>query len=125
MDPVTTSPPQDLGTYLRNVRVSRALTLRMVEEGTGRTVSNGYLSQIENGTARKPSPHVLWSLSQVYGLDYGDLLVRAGIRVPTGSENASATAIPDFPMDAVVELTASEREELLQYIAFLRSRRQS
>jgi transcriptional regulator with XRE-family HTH domain len=120
-----TRATQPLGAYLRAARQGIGLTLRAVEEKTNKAVTNGYLSQIESGAATKPSPNVLWALSEAYGIDYGDLLVRAGHRVPHSEETAQRGIVAGFPLDAVAELTEAERADLLQYIAFLRSRRPS
>jgi len=116
---------QLLGAYLRATRQSMGLSLRAVEDKTARAVTNGYLSQIESGAVTKPSPNILWALADAYGVDYGDLLVRAGHRVPHSEETNKRAILAGFPLDAVEELTESERAELLQYIAFLRSRRSS
>jgi transcriptional regulator with XRE-family HTH domain len=88
-------------------------------------VTNGYLSQIESGTVTQPSPNMLYHLAQVYDLDYGDLLVRAGHRIPHSDDTARRGILAGFPMNALEELTESERSELLEYIAFLRSKRAS
>lgn len=119
------TPPasQTLGSYLKAARLGLGLSLRAVEERTGKAVTNGYLSQIENGTATKPSPNILYHLAEAYGLDYSDLLIRGGHRVPQSNETTKRGIVPGFPMDALTELTESERADLLQYIAFLRSRR--
>lgn len=116
---------QALGTYLKATRSALGLTLRGVEERTGKAVTNGYLSQIEGGTIAKPSPNVLYHLAQVYDLDYADLLTRAGHRVPESTATVQRGVLAGFPMHAVEDLTEGERAELLDYIAFLRSRRPS
>jgi transcriptional regulator with XRE-family HTH domain len=124
-DDSDTAGGQALGAYLKAARNALGLTLRGVEERTGRAVTNGYLSQIEGGTIAKPSPNVLYHLAQVYDLDYGDLLTRAGHRVPHSADTAQRGILAGFPMHAVEELTEDERAELLDYIAFLRSKRPS
>jgi len=118
-----TTATQSLGEYLKSARRGLGLSLRAVEERTGKAVTNGYLSQIESGMTVKPSPNVLYHLAKAYGLDYGDLLVRAGIRVPHNSETAQRGIAAGFPMDALSDLTEDERADLLKYIAFLRSQR--
>lgn len=120
------SPPtggQPLGAYLRAARSALGLSLRAVEERTGKAVTNGYLSQIESGTVTQPSPNVLYHLSQAYDIDYGDLLVRAGHRVPHSQETTQRGILAGFPMNALEELTEAERAELVDYIAYLRSKR--
>ncbi|MHC4933777.1 MAG: helix-turn-helix domain-containing protein, partial [Planctomycetota bacterium] len=51
--------PSKLGTLLADLRMAKGLSLREVEEATGKAVSNAYLSQLENGKIKKPSPSVL------------------------------------------------------------------
>src|SRR3546814_14573613 len=68
----------DLGGFLKKVRQSRGLSLREVERLTDGTVSNGYLSQLENGNIDKPSAMMLHRLSNAYKLDYHEIMKRAG-----------------------------------------------
>src|SRR3954468_18049148 len=71
-------PPANLplGVYLRDLRRARRLTLREAEERSG--VSNSYLSQVENGHIRQPSPYVLQKLAEAYSVPYEHLMLRAG-----------------------------------------------
>ncbi|WP_295817962.1 helix-turn-helix transcriptional regulator [uncultured Microbacterium sp.] len=121
----TTEPTETdnltLGAYLRLTRGAANLTLRQVEAATNKGVTNGYLSQIEKGDIAQPSPRVLHHLATVYGIDYGDLMVRAGHHVPA-AENANDIDLNGFPLRAIAELTQEQREELLRYIAFIRKR---
>ena len=50
----TDSGKLPLGEYLASVRADRGLSLREVEKATDKTVSNAYLSQIENGQIKRP-----------------------------------------------------------------------
>lgn len=113
--------PSTLGRHLANLRQTKGLTLRQVEEQTQGEVSNAYLSQVEHGKIASPSPNVLHSLSQVYGVPYGDLMERAGYVQPTASRADSAKhgRVPTF---AQKNLTREEEDALLEYLAFLRSR---
>ena len=111
----------DLGAFLRSVRQARQLTLRAVEAATDRTVTNGYLSQIESGAIRQPSPNVLYRLAAVYGLEYRDLLRRAGHQVPKEQrEPQDEPALSGIPLRSL-ELTPTEQAELMKYLTFLRS----
>jgi len=112
-----------LGAYLKAARNAVGLTLRAVEARTENRVTNGYLSQIENNTARNPSPHVLWELSAVYGIDYTDLLVRAGHRVPQREAPQAQAMGGGVPLRALEDLDDAEQKQLLQYLAFLKSQR--
>lgn len=117
MDPVA------FGRYLKTQRQAVGLTLRQVEEKTGRAVKNGYLSQIEGGAIRRPSPGILYELSRAYGTDYRDLLIRAGHHVPENQVPEDRRAIAGLPLHAFEDLTADERQQLVEYAAFLRQRR--
>lgn len=116
------SDEQGLGAFLRSVRLARRLTLRAVEAATDRAVTNGYLSQIESGAIRQPSPNVLYHLAAAYALDYRDLLRRAGHHVPKQSPAAEARepALNGIPLRSL-DLTPSEEAELMKYLTFLRS----
>src|SRR5512134_2484030 len=75
--------PVELGTLLADLRTAKGLSLREVEEGTGKAVSNAYLSQLENGRIRKPSPNVLHALAGVYAVPYETLMEKAGYLPPS------------------------------------------
>ncbi len=118
----------ELGAYLANVRSVKKLTLREVEEATGREVSNAYLSQLETGKITRPSPNVLHTLAKVYGVPYEMLMEKAGYLSPAASEATSALrsagsprSDPSSPL-ASEGLTSEEEEKLIEYLAFLRSR---
>jgi transcriptional regulator with XRE-family HTH domain len=112
--------PNELGGLLADLRTAKGLSLREVEEATGRAVSNAYLSQLENGKIQKPSPNVLHSLSEVYAVPYEALMEKAGYLLPSeGNATGRRRRLAAFAID---DLTAEEEEELLKYLAFLRSR---
>jgi HTH-type transcriptional regulator, competence development regulator len=113
--------PNELGALLADLRTAKGLSLREVEEATGQAVSNAYLSQLENGRIQKPSPHVLHSLAGVYAVPYEALMEKAGylLRSEEGRQRSRLAAF------AIDDLTAEEEEELLKYLAFLRSRSSS
>jgi HTH-type transcriptional regulator, competence development regulator len=111
--------PVELGTLLADLRTAKGLSLREVEDATGKAVSNAYLSQLENGKIRKPSPHVLHSLAEVYVVPYEALMEKAGYLLPSQNVRGQRKRLAAFAID---DLTAEEEEELLRYLAFLRSR---
>jgi transcriptional regulator with XRE-family HTH domain len=125
----SSSSRHSLGTYLAHVRSVKKLTLREVEEATGKEVSNAYLSQLETGKISKPSPNVLHALAKVYGLAYEVLMEKAGYISPEPSRPASVLRSGPAPRAqraatfANETLTKEEEEKLLEYLAFLRSRR--
>jgi transcriptional regulator with XRE-family HTH domain len=112
----------ELGALLADLRKAKGLSLRDVEEATGKAVSNAYLSQLENGRIQKPSPHVLHSLSAVYAVPYEALMEKAGYLLPSEDGSGRRRRLAAFAID---DLTAEEEEELLKYLAFLRTRRSS
>ncbi len=110
----------ELGGLLSDLRAAKGLSLREVEEETDREVSNAYLSQLEHGRIKKPSPHVLHSLAGVYGVPYEALMEKAGYLLPAAKAGGRRRRLAVFAID---DLTAEEEEELLKYLAFLRSRK--
>lgn len=117
--------PGQLGEHLKRSRRAVGLTLRQVEEKTNRAVKNGYLSQIESGDIQRPSPGILWELAAAYGLDYRELLVQAGHRVPEAQVPEAMRAIAGMPLHAFKDLDEEERRLLVEYAAFLKSRRKA
>jgi len=111
--------PNELGALLADLRRALGLSLRAVEEATGQVVSNPYLSQLEKGKIRKPSPNVLQALSAVYDVPYESLMERAGYLLAAENGSGRRRRLAVFAID---DLTAEEEEELLKYLAFLRSR---
>lgn len=113
---VQSSDVKGLGRFLADLRTAKRLTLRDVEEASGKTVSNAYLSQLENGHITSPHPNILHSLSQVYSVPYETLMEKAGYLTPGGAPSIATFAIGE-------DLTQEEQEKLLEYLAFIRSRR--
>ena len=71
---------------------------------------------------KKPSPNVLHRLSEALGMPYADLMRLSGYRVPGDTAGSSNEAIGDA---LFANLTEDEREELLEYLAWYRTRRRS
>ncbi|MBX9647699.1 MAG: helix-turn-helix domain-containing protein [Xanthobacteraceae bacterium] len=104
-----------LGSFLKEVRSSRGVSLRDVERITNGRVSNGYLSQLETGRIVNPSVATLQFLSAAYGIDPMTLMERAGFSPTTSTRGSSSNS-------ALGDLTDDEEEQLLRYLAFIRSR---
>ena len=115
--------PNELGGLLADLRTAKGLSLRQVKEATDKAISNAYLSQLEKGKIRKPSPNVLHSLAAVYGVPYEVLMEKVGYLLP--SKGGAAGHQRRLAAFAIEDLTAEEEEELLKYLAFLRSRNPS
>jgi len=110
-----------LGQELSRLRSLKGWTLRDVEEKTKKRVSNSYLYQLENGGVKEPSPNILYELSTVYGASYPDLMKLAGFVVPSTSANASRTNT-SVAFNAL-DLTSQETEEVMDFIEFLRRKK--
>ena len=65
---------QTLGEYLSALREDRDLSLEDVEEQSGNRVSRAYLSLLERGSRRDPSPQILKALAEVYDVEFSALL---------------------------------------------------
>ena len=113
---------KNLGPYLKKARLDRQMTLRDVEDATGKEVSNAYLSQLESGRITKPSPHVLHALSGALQVPYENLMQRAGYIIPAAMRPASKrkAAVASFSVD---NLSAEEETALLDYLSFIRSKK--
>jgi transcriptional regulator with XRE-family HTH domain len=107
----------EIGAYLKEIREKRKLTLRKVQELTG--VSNAYLSQVETGKIKKPSPKVLHKLADCFKIQYERLLKLTGYPAP---ENNMAQ--PQYRTgDWIEDVTPEEEERLKEYLEFLRTRK--
>jgi len=108
------------GSVLRQAREVRELTAVDAARASG--ISPAYLSRLESDAVHKPSPHVLHRLSEALGLPYADLMRLSGYRVPGESAGSSNQAIGSA---LFANLTEDEREELLEYLAWYRTRRRA
>ena len=108
---------QTLAGFLRSARARRSMSLRSVEEQTD--VSNAYLSQLEHGRIRQPSPVILHKLSELYGVPYADAMRLAGYPLPGLPEQEPAPA----GLARFGDVTPDEERALAEYLEFLRTRR--
>jgi HTH-type transcriptional regulator, competence development regulator len=116
------APQSNLGPFIKKARQDVQMSLRDVEEATGKEVSNAYLSQLESGKISKPSPHILYALSTALGVAYESLMERAGYIVPAatradGEKHGRAATL------SIDNLSAEEEGELLDYLTYIRSKR--
>jgi transcriptional regulator with XRE-family HTH domain len=107
-----------LGQLLRGGRERKSLSLRAVERATG--VSNAYLSQLESGKIRQPSPVVLHKLAELYDLPYATIMERAGYPAITKTGAETEPSVIDSRLGPI---TTDEERALREYLEFLRSRR--
>lgn len=106
-----------LGNFLRASRKAKHFSLRDVESKTD--ISNAYLSQLESGKIRSPAVKVLYELAKLYDISYADLMQFAGYPVPNSTR---PTALSDFA-SRLGPITEEEKDELIDYLAFLRNRK--
>ena len=109
-----------VGTVLRQAREVRGLS--STETARSAEISSAYLSKLENDAVKRPSPEVLHRLSEVLGVPYAELMEIVGHPLP------SVDASPDHARlgEALfADLTDDERDELIEYLAWYRTRKRS
>jgi transcriptional regulator with XRE-family HTH domain len=109
-----------IGAVLRQAREVRQLSAGDAARAAG--ISPAYLNRLENDAVKKPSPHVLHRLSEVLAVPYNDLLRFSGYPLPDGPDGPAPSTISAALFS---DLTEDERDELLEYLAWYRSRRRS
>lgn len=109
---------EHLGLYLRSARTSKSLTLRDVERETG--VSNAYLSQLEGGKIKQPSPAVLQRLAAFLEADFMEVMRLAGHPVPAVTQ--PNRTLQDLSR-RIGHVTSDEADKIAEYVEFLRSKR--
>jgi transcriptional regulator with XRE-family HTH domain len=112
---------RSIGGVLKQAREVRELSA--VDAARSAGISAAYLSKLENNAVKKPSPLVLHQLSEALAIPYADLMRLSGYRVP--GEHGQKTAADSVGAALFADLTDDEREELLEYLAWYRSRRRS
>jgi transcriptional regulator with XRE-family HTH domain len=110
-----------LGVVLRRARDVRALSA--VDAARSASISGAYLSKLENDAVKRPSPPVLLQLSEALAVPYADLMRLAGYHVPGETNGKAAAAAVGASLFA--DVTDEERDELLEYLAWYRSRRRT
>lgn len=118
----TMDPAAALGKYLASIRKDRRLSLRAVEEKTKKQISNAYLSQIETGQIKQPSPNTLNALADLYEISLEKLMVMAGYIMPS-TKRKSEDRHGRVATFAEHNLTPDEEVELMRYLEFIRSRK--
>lgn len=108
------------GSVVRRAREVRELS--GIEAARLAGISAAYLSKLENDAVKRPSPHVLAQLSEALGVPYVELMRLSGYRVPGESK---ATPVEAVSAALFADLSDEEREELLEYLAWYRTRRRS
>ncbi len=117
---------EELAKRLSQLRKLKGVSLRQVETATG--ISNAYLSQLERGVATQPAPEKLRRLAEFFGIPYETLLEAAGYleQAPARVHRYGAAVEKTTPFQDAVQsanLTEKEQEMVIDYIAFLQSRK--
>lgn len=111
-----------LGTTLKDARKNVGLTLRQVEEMT--SISNAYLSQLENEKIKNPSVNILSKLSSLYKVSLKTLLSNAKMidKKEAQQEEINLSFAQKIAFRAE-DLTENERDDVLKYLEFIKSRK--
>lgn len=112
--------PASTGVMLRQARMVRGLSV--ADAARAAAISPAYLSRLESDAVKKPSPHVLHQLSEALGVPYAELMRLSGYRLPGQSDEHARGAVSAA---LFADLTDDERDELLEYLAWYRTRRRS
>lgn len=111
-----------LAQELAKIRGLRGISLRQVEKETG--ISNAYLSQLENGKAENPSPHVLLQLAEFYCVPYESLMEAAGHLQPKDTTKESQKSVSGVQAALMsTPLDEDEQEKVAEFVEFLRTQR--
>ena len=105
-----------LQSILKQARQVKGVSLRDVEKATD--ISNAYLSQLEGGTAKEPSPRILHKLAVYYGISYPSLMTAAGYLMGDAASGAASSEVM-FMGD---QLTSAEAAAVASFIHTLRER---
>ncbi|WP_164126203.1 helix-turn-helix domain-containing protein [Sphingobacterium luzhongxinii] len=111
-----------LGTTLKDARKNIGFTLRQVEETAG--ISNAYLSQLENDKIKNPSVNILSKLSSLYKVSLKTLLSNA--KMIDKKEEQQEEINLNFAQKIAFRaenLTEEERNDVLKYLEYIRSRK--
>jgi transcriptional regulator with XRE-family HTH domain len=108
------------GKYLKKLRLTAGMSLREVESKTG--ISNGYLSQLENGHRKRAQPEKIKKLANLLGASYVEMMEKAGhfdgleLDIEDDIERAFAFAINDPKYRYGTRLTGKLNREEKKFI---------
>ena len=124
---------RDLADYLYYLRTLRDMSMRDVEEEARRLfkkgkikkdglVSYAYISNIESRRVSSPSPIILGTLALIFNVDHEMVLEKAGYLDKKRSKIEEDVAFT-LMLKEVPRMTDDEKQSLLDYIDFVKSRR--
>lgn len=109
---VDSSQPEKLHDYIRRVRADKGLSTADVEKKSGFTVTDGYVSHIENGRVKNVSPEKLRALAKGLGVSEEEIFAVA----------RGAKTVGDMPLDEVRmlqlyrELPPDRKDDVLAHL---------
>lgn len=109
-----------LGEYIKEKRNAKNWSQRDLANASG--ISNAEISRIESGKRKEPSSSVLKDIAIALDIQIEDLLLQAGVI----SDDSAITKQTSFESSAYVsvdDLSKDEIEDVMKYIAFLKSQR--
>jgi HTH-type transcriptional regulator, competence development regulator len=109
-----------IGVVLRQAREVRQLSAN--DAARAARISPAYLNRLENDAVKKPSPHVLHQLSEALTVPYAQLLRLSGYPLPNEPDGVPGSTVIGA---LFADLTDDEQDELLEYLAWYRTRRRS
>jgi transcriptional regulator with XRE-family HTH domain len=110
------SNAEQLGNTLRTARELKSKSLKAVADPAD--ISTAYLLKLEKGQVESPSPHILHRLAAELGIDYLDLMRKAGYIVSNDKARSAgrlAHALSGEP------LTEDEERALATYLKMYRN----
>lgn len=108
------------GAVIKLAREVRELSTGDAARAAG--ISAAYLSRLESDAVKRPSAPVLHQLSEALAVPYAELMRLSGYRVPGDDDSDTSDTVGAALFGG---LSADEREELLEYLAWYRARRRS
>lgn len=109
-----------LGQTLVEARKLKGWSLRDAEEKT--EISNGYLSLLEQGKVREPSPSMLHKLAEAYHIEYFKLMELAGYLGVKREKMAQKESAGYALSSTIKELSQEEREAVSSFIDLIRKK---
>jgi len=104
--------PVTLGEYIREARENRNISARGLSAELH--MHQSYISRVEAGVFRQPSPEKLQHIAEYLELDYDDLCALAGYQAP---------GLPDFLpyLRAKYDMNDNDARRLSEYFELLRT----
>jgi transcriptional regulator with XRE-family HTH domain len=109
----------NVGRIFWHARHQRRWSLREVERRTG--IPNPHLSQIERGQIRRPETTIVWTLCQLYDLDFTKIAAWSG-HFDRGGSIGEDTSLLLEALQALSQLDYGSQQRALRFIQRLANR---